>query len=218
VLRFLDLLHKIGVAADGEHLELPLTEQDFADLRAAAPDLAPAGNYVCIHPGARYSSRRWASERFAAVAERAARAGLQVVVTGSQAEADLCAQVANNVRAPVLNLAGRTSLGALAALVVGARLVVCNDTGMSHVAAALATPSVVISSGSNVSRWSPLDRDRHRVLAMQPECRPCMHRDCPLASHPCASAVTVDDVWRTAQNLLAAGRATSPAPSTQENA
>lgn len=203
VLRFLDLLRHLGIPSQGDQLELPLRQQDCDELKQAAPGLAPPGNYVCIHPGARYPSRRWPVQRFAGVAERMAQQGLQVVLTGAPGESALCAQLATTARAPVLNLAGKTSLGAMAALVAGARLLVCNDTGLSHVAAALATPSVVISSGSNARRWSPLDHELHRVLWTQTECRPCMHRDCPLADHPCASAVSVADVWNAAQTMLA---------------
>jgi ADP-heptose:LPS heptosyltransferase len=218
VLRFLDLLQHLGVSACGTEMELPLNEEDFAELKQAAPMLAPAGTYDCIHPGARFSSRRWPVQRFAAVAERVAEQGLQVVLTGSPAEAALCAQLATTTRAPVLNLAGRTSLGALAALVAGARLLVCNDTGLSHVAAALATPSVVISSGSNARRWSPLDQALHRVLWTQLDCRPCMHLDCPLAGHPCASAVTVADVWGAAQPMLERVNASPATQTAKENA
>jgi ADP-heptose:LPS heptosyltransferase len=218
VLRFLDLLELLGVPSCGTAMELPLNEEDSAELKVAAPMLAPAGTYVCIHPGARFSSRRWSVQRFAAVAELAAGRGLQVVLTGSPAEASLCEQLETTTRAPVLNLAGRTSLGALAALVAGARLLICNDTGLSHVAAALATPSVVISSGSNARRWSPLDRELHRVLWTQLDCRPCMHRECPLAGHPCASAVTVADVWKAAQPMLDLAQASPHTQTAKENA
>ena len=202
VLRFLDLLARLGVPARGVQLEFPLLEEDFAGLRAAAPGLAGRGDYICVHPGARYASRRWPASRFAAVANRAAEQGLQVVLTGSANEAALTAQVREQLRGPVLDLTGRTSLGSLAALVAGARLVVCNDTGLSHVATAVATPSVVISSGSDTRRWSPLDAARHRVLSGDAPCRPCMHLECPHEGHPCASGVTVEQVWEAANAAL----------------
>jgi ADP-heptose:LPS heptosyltransferase len=74
---------------------------------------------------------------------------------------------------------------------------VCNDTGMSHVAAATKTRSVVIASGSDTHRWAPLDHGRHRVLADYPPCRPCAFRDCPYG-HPCALNVSIDQVMDTA--------------------
>jgi ADP-heptose:LPS heptosyltransferase len=77
--------------------------------------------------------------------------------------------------------------------VAKARLVVCNDTGISHVAAALRTPSVVVASGSDPRRWAPLNRELHRVLWHDVPCRPCAYAECP-TGHECALGVTVRDV------------------------
>jgi ADP-heptose:LPS heptosyltransferase len=92
-----------------------------------------------------------------------------------------------------IDLTGELTLGTLAALVERSALVVCNDTGMSHVAAAVGASSVVVSSGSDVSRWAPLDTRHNRVVWHDTPCRPCMHEVCPTA-HECANGVTIDDV------------------------
>jgi ADP-heptose:LPS heptosyltransferase len=68
------------------------------------------------------------------------------------------------MKAPSLNLAGRTSLGALAALLQDTCLLVCNDTGVSHLAAALHVKSVILFTQSDPNRWAPLDRDLHRIV------------------------------------------------------
>jgi len=86
--------------------------------------------------------------------------------------------------------------------VARARLVLANDTGISHIAAALRAPSVIVASGSDPRRWAPLDRRLHRVLWHPTECRPCAHRDCPIG-HPCALGVTVEQVTQEASNLVA---------------
>jgi len=104
--------------------------------------------------------------------------------------------------APALHLAGATSLGGLAALVSHARLVVCNDTGISHLAAAMCTPSTVIASGSDTRRWAPLDHALHHVLADYPPCRPCAFRECPY-EHECARNVSVESVVSEALAQLA---------------
>jgi ADP-heptose:LPS heptosyltransferase len=163
--RLLRLVEFLGAPARGEHLEFPLTDDDFEELAAlpGARTLAP-GEYVCVHPGASVAERRWPAAHFAAVARQLARRGWRVVLTGSAGEAALTAEVARAAGAAALDLAGRTGLGSLGALVAGARLLVCNDTGVSHVAAGLRTPSVVLSTGDNPRRWAPPDAVRHRVL------------------------------------------------------
>ncbi len=162
VRRLLALVEFLGAPPRGEHLEFPLRPKDFRAADRAA-DLAP-GTYVCVHPGASVPERRWPAERFAAVADALAARGPAVVLTGTAAEADLTGALADRMAAPAIDLAGRTDLGATAALIARARLVVCNDTGVSHVAAAVRTPSVVLSTGDNPARWAPPDADRHRVL------------------------------------------------------
>jgi ADP-heptose:LPS heptosyltransferase len=188
VLRYLRLLETLGIGARGTHLEFPLTEADWDEWRALRLE-----RYVCVHPGAQLASRRWPPERFAQVADELAREGWRVALTGTAPEAPLVRQVAAAMREPAIELAGRTSLGALAALIGRARLVVCNDTGVSHIAAAMRTPSVVICSGADPKRWAPLNRHLHRVLYHDVHCRPCTHAQCPYG-HECALGVSVHDV------------------------
>jgi ADP-heptose:LPS heptosyltransferase len=106
------------------------------------------------------------------------------------------------IGASAIDMTGRTSLGALAALIEGADLLVSNDTGVAHLAAAARTPSVIVSSGSDAARWAPGDTRLHRTLAHNIECRPCMYEDCPIG-HPCALGTTVAAVLAEAEDLLA---------------
>ncbi len=165
IRRLLALVEFLGARPRGEHLEFPLHAADRAALAAidGAGDLGPRA-YACLHPGASVPERRWPARHFAAVADALAARGLRVALTGTAAEAGLTREVARAMQAPSLDLAGRTDLGALAALIDGARLLVSNDTGVSHVAAALKVPSVIVSTGDNPARWAPIDADLHRVL------------------------------------------------------
>ncbi|MBO1113772.1 glycosyltransferase family 9 protein [Bordetella petrii] len=203
-LRYLALLRYLGIPAFDSALELPLLprEEAAADALLRHEGLDPRRT-VLMHPGARLPSRRWPTERFAQVAAALGAQGWQVALTGTDDEAALVAAVWRACGMRAANLCGRTSLGELAALAGRCRLVVCNDTGMSHVAAAVRTPSVVIASGSDVRRWAPLDSRRHAVIAASMPCRPCSHAICPIG-HPCALAVSVDEVLALARRQLEA--------------
>ena len=159
---------------------------------------------MCIHPGARLASRRWPAQRFAQVADGLAARGLRIVLTGSEQERDITQAVLMAMHAPALDMTGRTDLGALAALIAHARLVVCNDTGISHIAAGVATPSVIICSGADPGRWAPLDRQRHHLLYADVPCRPCAHAVCPI-DHPCAKNISAEHVLAQAIALCEEG-------------
>lgn len=200
ILRNLRLLEFLQVPCAGTHLEFPIHEDDrreFARLQRAYG----LDKYVCIHAGARYASRRWPADRFAAVADRLSEAGFQIVLTGSRDERELAAAVSRTMARPHRNLAGQTSLGSLAVLLQQARLLITNDTGVSHLAAAVKAPSVVIVLGSDAARWAPLNCQRHAVVSEPIDCRPCDHRVCPIG-HPCATSIDVDRVLTAARIQL----------------
>lgn len=160
--RLLALTQFLGFPHCGDDLEYPLGPSDFA--RAEAICAAEHWTYACIHPGASVAERRWPEARFAAIADALASRGLRIVLTGTSAETHLTGTVAKFMAAPAMDLAGKTDLGTAAALLARARLIVCNDTGVSHLAAAVRTPSVVISTGDNPERWAPVDSAIHCVL------------------------------------------------------
>jgi ADP-heptose:LPS heptosyltransferase len=199
--RLLALTRALGCPDRGEalHVDVDRADVDAVETLLAQNDLG--GEFVCIHPGARFPSRRWPSRRFAAVADELGRSTRRVVITGTAAEIAVVSDVRRAMRTEPVDLTDRLSLGMLAALVSRAALVVCNDTGMSHVAAAVGTPSVVIASGSEVERWAPVPVSRHHVLWHDRPCRPCGYEVCP-TRHECATAVTVADVLNAATGLL----------------
>lgn len=198
--RCLALTDALGAPRAGLDLEFPLLPTDHAAVAWRWPQLAREP-YVCVHPGAQLPSRRWPVERFAQVVAALAGAGLRVVLTGTVQERGLAealiAQLPPSARPAVVNLLGQTSLWHVGALLARARLLVCNDTGVSHVAAALRTPSVVVSCGADTSRWAPLDGRRHTLLAHPVACRPCAHRACP-TEHECALGVSAAAVIEAA--------------------
>ncbi|MDN3922346.1 glycosyltransferase family 9 protein [Roseateles violae] len=202
--RLLALCDHLGLPRQGTALDFPLREPDRQEAARLLGALA-GRPYAIVHPGAQLPSRRWPPARFAAVADALAARGLAIVLTGTADEAPLTAAVGAALRAPALDLAGRTSLWSLGALIEGAALMISNDTGVSHIAAALGRPSVVISSGGDAARWSPADGALHRVLWQPRGCRPCAEPVCPYAldgHSACGLAIASASVEREALRLL----------------
>lgn len=160
--RLLSLVRRLGGDGNGD-LEFPVSPEDVAELKKI-PDLSTlsAGSYVVIHAGGRAAERRLRTGFFREIVTFLA-ARTRVVLTGTQEERALIEPLATACPGAI-NAAGLTSLGALAALIRDARFLVTNDTGPSHLSAALRTPSLVIVAGSDPDRWAPRDRTRHRVL------------------------------------------------------
>ncbi|MCP3782112.1 glycosyltransferase family 9 protein [Micromonospora sp. A3M-1-15] len=179
----------------------PADRTDLA-LRRPGPGALPTGVTV-VHPGAKAAQRRWPPERFAAVTRELSGRGHRVVVTGSPGERDLAAEVARRAGLPAdAVLAGATDVGELAALVAHARLVLCGDTGVAHLATAFATPSVLLFGPVPPSWWGPPpDRPWHEALWVGP--RPA--GDGP-GVHPALAELDVPAVLAAVDRVTAAAR------------
>jgi len=174
--------------------------------REAAELLGRAGlagaSFAVLGPGAVYGpAKRWGPERFAALGRRLGVGGLRVLVCGGGAERETCGAVAAAVGGGTRSLAGSTSLPAQAALCAQAALVVCNDSGLAHLAAATGAPTVTVF-GSTSSAWSAPLGPRVRVVQRAPVCSPCFARTCVIG-YACLEAVAVEDVARAAQEVAA---------------
>jgi ADP-heptose:LPS heptosyltransferase len=207
VRRWLRLVASLGCAPCGEQLEFPVTEEDTRQLeRSGVAHELGGREYACVHPGASAAARRWGAEEFALVADALARRGLRVVLTGSEEELPLVEAVASAMRARPVMLAGRTSLGSLAALLAGARIAVCNDSAVSHLADALRVPSVVVFTASDPDEWAPLDRHLHRPVVQRASATHASR----LAGVRRADVETVEAVLAEADDLLGCAVSSRP--------
>jgi ADP-heptose:LPS heptosyltransferase len=171
-LRGLEIVGLAGAAPVQLEPIVALTE---ADLEEAARVLAPAGApLVVLHPGAGDPRRRWPPDRFAAVGDALVHAGAEVVVTGSADERDLVAAVVATMTRPAVDLAGQLSLVALAGLLSRCAVVVSNDSGPLHLAAAVGSATVGLYWCGNLINAGPASRRRHcPQLSWQLDCPTC---------------------------------------------
>lgn len=125
-------------------------------------------NYAVFIPGSAHSDKCWPIQRFAALADRiSSHFHFSIAATGTESEKDTVESLKKLANVPIANLAGRTSLTELIALLKAAKLVVTNDTGPGHIAAALGTPLVMIFGRSNPARVAPYARPQC-VVAIEP--------------------------------------------------
>ncbi|SDM59202.1 glycosyltransferase family 9 protein [Allokutzneria albata] len=167
---------------------IPADANDFRLQVPPLPSRHPGA--VVIHPGAAFGSKRWPPERFAQVAAELAREGQEVVITGGPGEDGLVREVLAGAGHGVCS-AGRTSLPELCALIAGASLVICGDTGTAHLGYAFATPSVVLFGPAPVWQWGPPPGSPHIVLTAAELRRGETFGDEP---DPALLAVGVEDV------------------------
>jgi ADP-heptose:LPS heptosyltransferase len=161
--RHLLLMQHLGIPGYGLQLEFPITEQEETGLLQVAP-FVQREKYIIVHPGSRSEDRQWPPLYFAALADHCATHGYHVVITGTPNETHITDYLAALMRQPVTNLAGKTSLGIVAALIEHAQLLIANCTGVSHIAAATKTPSLIISMDGEPHRWGPLNQQLHHVF------------------------------------------------------
>jgi len=166
--------------------------------------LGGPGPWIGINAGAAYgTAKRWPPERFAAAAELVARrSGARVAIVGSAAERPLAEQIAAQLGASARVLCGETTLAELVGVLRELRLLLTNDSGPMHLAAALGTPLVAVFGSTDWTETAPFS-ERARIVREQTECAPCRLRECPI-DHRCMARVRVDRVAATALELLAA--------------
>ena len=161
--RHLALMHYLGIELQGTHLEFPLYKKDIEEYNSLLLLLEPK-RYVCVHPGSRGKWRQWPPDYFAALANYCAQQGLTVVLTGTKDELDIIEEVSKNLETLPIVAAGQTSIGANGVLIKNALLLISNCTGVSHIAAALETPGLIISMDGEPERWAPLDKNLYRTI------------------------------------------------------
>ena len=213
--RFLEVAGLVGATPVTLEPRLQVTTADRAEAAAAlTEDDRPL---VVLHPGANDSRRRWPVERLAVVGSELARKGARLAVVGTASERGLVDTLLDGLDGDAADLAGRLSLGGLAGLLEQATLLVGNDSGPRHLAAAVGTATVAIHWGVSLGSYGPLYRTRHRApTAWRLHCPVCgangLQGDCRTRHEASLVAdVTVDEVLAEALDLLATETASSSA-------
>lgn len=202
VERYAALAFEPGASLPGELPAPALTSQLEARFDVLKRLHLEAGqNPVILCPGAEYGpAKRWPIESYAALAKTLRARGQAVWVVGSACEHALGERIVAAAEG-AQNLAGETALLEAVDVLAEASAVVCNDSGLMHVAAALGRPLVALY-GSSSPRYTPPAAASAQVVYHNLECSPCFARECPLGHFNCLRGVTLAEVMAALEKCL----------------
>lgn len=193
-----NMLETIGIVGEREHLNLACTSEEIA----WALNALGGENVAAINPGATYgSAKRWYPGRFAKVADQLhEHYGLKSVLIGSPEEMSIGREIEAEIAQPCFNLVGKTTVRQMMAVLSASRLLVTNDSGPMHVAAAFGIPIVALFGPTDHTTTSPLS-PHVRIVRKDVFCSPCLLRHCPI-DHRCMKRIEVNDVMQAVHNIL----------------
>lgn len=205
-----NLLKPLGLSGGASSPALVVTadESRQLDIRLAGAEVGLSDIVIGINPGSTYgSAKRWLPERFAEVAQRLAErigqdesAQVVVVILGARGEESLGKDIAARINRRSVVLSGATTIRELMAVVKRCRLLITNDTGPMHIAAACGVPVVAVFGPTDSHTTAPYGQERSIVREVV-DCAPCLLRECPI-DHRCMTRIPVDRVYETAVQQL----------------
>lgn len=165
VERHIKLMEFLHIRVKDKTLEFPIRSMEEKVLQKTKQFKAlRQKNYICIHPGARDSKRRWKIKYFSYIADKLAKKGYCVAITGTKSELPIIKEMTSSMRTTAFVFAGKTTLGTLGSILKSSELLITNCTGPSHIADALHVPSIVIYTASDPTRWAPLNGMLHKKI------------------------------------------------------
>jgi heptosyltransferase-2 len=208
-----ELAKSVGCEAISDQLLLQTTPEDELAIDRRLGGLDRRQPLVVLNPGANFGSAKcWPAEKYAALADEiTTRYGARVVASLGPKEQEIAQRLGDAARQPLdIFIDPPLGLGPLRALIKRCQLLVTNDTGPRHFAAAFGVPVVTVF-GSSDPAWTDTRYANERIVKLDLECQPCMKRTCPLKHHNCMRQLEPQQVLEKVDEFLAA-RHTVPDP------
>lgn len=217
VAYYWNLLRPLGLTGEPPAPRLFMTneEEPLMAARLAQSGLSETDLLIGINPGSTYGgAKRWLPDRFAEVANHLCQSLAEsqgrpasVAILGAKGEESLGREIAGRLTARSAVLSGATTIRELMAVLKRCALLLTNDTGPMHIAAAFQVPIVTVFGPTDWRTTSPYGV-KHAVVRQPVDCAPCLLRECPI-DHRCMTRVGVDQVYEAAMKLVDPGRAAS---------
>ncbi len=194
-------LKKYGITEGPGDLIIPVQEEDVQYAESIVRKAE--GPVVVISPGSKSHLKRWNVKKYAELADRLVEyKKCKILIIGNNDDKDVVLEMMEEVKYPVTDLSGKTSVSSLVALMKRASVVITNDSAPLHIASAANAPTVAIFGPSNEKKYGPL-ADKSKVIKPRVTCRPCETALCALGPEEgCISQITVDEVFRAVKELI----------------
>lgn len=199
----LDVIREIGINITEVKPDFFTSKEQEESTKRLLSDkgLMPGDFIVSMHPGAGYPSKRWTSSKWAQLIDKLnTEFNAKVIIVGAEEEKSLLVNIRKETKIEPISAVGETSLGELAALFKNVNLFIGTDSGPSHIASAVNTPSVILYSGTNDSRqWAPLS-DKNHIIQKDIPCKHCERLKC--ANNICMDIISVDETMDAARRII----------------
>jgi len=203
VARLLEIVRAAGFAADESDFPLELSDSTRRTVTALLDQagLADSERLIAFAPGAKLEPNRWPGDRFIEVGRNLAERGYSIVVLGGGSDAPMCERIAKAIGRNAASLAGKTTVRESCEMLARCGMLICNDSGVQHLAAAVGTPCVSLFTRREFpGMWWP-HGPQHEVLLKDVECHTCFLDACPY-DNKCIKAIGVDEVIAAADRVL----------------
>jgi ADP-heptose:LPS heptosyltransferase len=201
--RLLEIVRAAGFAADDGEFPLELGDSNRRTVTALL-DQAGVGKgelMIAFAPGAKLEPNRWPADRFIDVGNTLAARGYRIVVLGGHSDAPMCERIVKAIGRNATSLAGKTTVRDSCEVLARCAMLICNDSGVQHLAATVGTPCVSLFTRREFpGMWWP-HGPQHEVLLKDVECHTCLLDACPY-DNKCIKAIAVDEVIAAAGRVL----------------
>ncbi|NWF39420.1 lipopolysaccharide heptosyltransferase II [Mariprofundus sp. NF] len=200
----MDLARQTGITTGDDAVELIVPSGDKQRGREMMQNHGlDADRTICIAPGAQFGTAKcYPAEGFAAVVKTLAEQGWQPMILGMPEDHAVAEKILENIDTPFWNATGATTLSQALQLIAASQLMLCNDSGLMHVAAGIGIPTVTPFGATDPARTSPCG-PKLSILYQPADCSPCLQRECTVKGHPCMANITPEMLTKSCLAMLA---------------
>jgi len=203
IKNYLDILKGIGIDPEETDPVLYIKDEYISEAGVILKEMGIEAHefLIGLAPGAIYGpAKRWPAKHFAIIGDWAIKKwGAKVAIMGSNKEMDICAHVEALMKEEAINLCGKTNLAVSMGIIKRCNMLISNDSGLMHIAAALGVPTIAIFGSTDPMATGPRG-SYFKIIKHDIPCSPCFRKECPY-SLECLYSITPEEVWENMEDM-----------------